>query len=367
MPNNPSVAADRDLEARLRALEMRLEAVQQSGEVVLSMLQRDLQTAAPAVVRAIDRVGLLVRRVLPQAAPGSSSLVWLANRDCGMARLPLGPVVRMASFLELWGNPLPCVATVFAFPQPNLAGRSVASCASKRRGPPATNGLRCWLDASLASSLTLSDAPEPGSQARRVVAWRDISGGRIHATTYNHEHEPSYNPSGDPRGWRIGGLPAVRFLKGNYLTASEGTRVRTIAMVFHSTHRGHQGYAMLFAEDNHADFSLRIAGNIFRGTDGADRNDFQFGHPEKLWVNGEALSIARSAPDRPAVVVCVKRAGRRDDDDFRFQLSSLFRDRGLNGLIGEVLVYDRELSADEARRTTAYLGRKWGIPLTVVL
>ena len=67
MPNNPSVAADRDLEARLRALEMRLEAVQQSGEVVLSMLQRDLQTAEPAVVRAIDRVGLLVRRVLPQA------------------------------------------------------------------------------------------------------------------------------------------------------------------------------------------------------------------------------------------------------------------------------------------------------------
>ena len=74
MPNNPSVAADRDLEARLRALERGLEAVQQSaqqsaqtGEVVLSMLQRDLQTAAPAVVRAIDRVGLLVRRVLPQA------------------------------------------------------------------------------------------------------------------------------------------------------------------------------------------------------------------------------------------------------------------------------------------------------------
>ena len=109
MSTRPLGAADRDLEARLRALEMRLEAVQQSGEVVLSMLQRDLQTAAPAVVRAIDRVGLLVRRVLPQAAPGSSSLVWLANRDCGMARLPLGPVVKMASFLELWGNPLPCV------------------------------------------------------------------------------------------------------------------------------------------------------------------------------------------------------------------------------------------------------------------
>ena len=153
MPNRQLVAAESELEARLRALEMRLEAVQQSGEVVLSMLQRDLQTAAPAVVRAIDRVGLLVRRVLPQAAPGSSSLVWLANRDCGMARLPLGPVVKMASFLELWGNPLPCVATVFAFPQPNLAGRSVASCASKRRGPPATNGLRCWLDASLATCL----------------------------------------------------------------------------------------------------------------------------------------------------------------------------------------------------------------------
>ena len=367
MSTRPLGAADRDLEARLRALEMRLEAVQQSGEVVLSMLQRDLQTAAPAVVRAIDRVGLLVRRVLPQAAPGSSSLVWLANRDCGMARLPLGPVVKMASFLELWRNPLPCVATVFAFPQPNLAGRSVASCASKRRGPPERRGLRCWLDASLASSLTLFDTPEPGSQARRVVAWRDISGGRIHATTYNHQHEPSYNPSGDSRLWRIGGLPAVYFRKGNFMTASEGTRVRTIAMVFHSTHRGHQGWAMLFAEDNHADFSLRIhPGNVFRGPDGGPA-DFQFGHPEKLWLNGRARSIAQVVPDRPAVVVCVKRAGRRDDDDFRFQLSSRFRDRGLNGLIGEVLVYDRELSEDEALRTSRYLAGKWGIPLTAVL
>jgi hypothetical protein len=124
---------------------------------------------------------------------------------------------------------------------------------------------------------------------------------------------------------------------------------------------------MLFAEDNHADFSLRIAGNVFRGTDGADRNDFQFGHPEKLWVNGRARSIAQVAPDRPAVVVCVKRAGRRDDNDFRFQLSSRFLDRGLNGLIGEVLVYDRELSADEALRTSKYLAGKWGIPLTGVL
>ena len=54
MPNNPSVAADRDLEARLRALEMRLEAVQQSGEVVLSMLQRDLQTEQLTAVAAAD-------------------------------------------------------------------------------------------------------------------------------------------------------------------------------------------------------------------------------------------------------------------------------------------------------------------------
>ena len=138
-------------------------------------------------------------------------------------------------------------------------------------------------------------------------------------------------------------------------------------MVFHSTHRGHQGWAMLFAEDNHADFSLRIhPGNVFRGPDGGPA-DFQFGHPEKLWVNGRAMSIARSAPDRPAVVVCVKRAGRRDDNDFRFQLSSRFLDRGLNGLIGEVLVYDRELSADEALRTSRYLAGKWGIPLTEVL
>ena len=55
---------------------MRLEAVQQSGEVVLSMLQRDLRTAAPAVVRAIDRVG----RWCGGTGGAGVDSVWLAKR-----------------------------------------------------------------------------------------------------------------------------------------------------------------------------------------------------------------------------------------------------------------------------------------------
>lgn len=320
-------------------------------------------------------MGLLVRRVLPQAAPGSSGLVWLANCHCDLARLPMGNVVKIASFLHLYCNSLARVAAVFAFPQPNFAGRSVASCANRRRGPPVTNGLWCWLDASDSGSLVLSQGAN--GRGPTVSVWRDLSGCGIDAvaqlddtakimTLYDASKRtwPSYLSNGQLQSpWGIGGLPAVEFNSFQFMTASDGIRVRTIAMVFHS--RKHAfGCAMLFAEDNHADFSLRIphrrrlvggVGEVIV----ADQNDFEYGHPDKLWVNG------KTSPDPwrevsnnfPAVVVCVKRAAAATTT--RFQLSSRISE--LNGLIGEVLVYDRELSADEALRTTEYLGRKWGI------
>jgi len=357
-PQTPVAA----MEARLRALEIRLDQVAkqsaETGEVVVSMLQRDLQTAGPAVARALDRVGLLVRRVLPQAAPSSSGLVWLANRGCDLARLPMGNVVKIASFLHLYCNSLARVAAVFAFPQPNLAGRSVASYANRRRGPSVTNGLGCWLDASDSGSILYS-----GPYGQRVVSvWRDLSGCGIDAVA--HDHKTSH-------GACIGGLPAVRFTRGDFMTASDVTRVRTIAMVFDSSQHALR-IAMIFAKDKHTDFSLRIVRGLGARLSRPHQNDFD-GHPGELWVNGESsrdpvveyLERERGVPkNSPVVVVCVKRAGRSDDDKIRFQLSSQFK--VFNGVkkilpLGEVLVYDRELSADEALRTTEYLGKKWGI------
>ena len=71
----------------------------------------------------------------------------------------------------------------------------------------------------------------------------------------------------------------------------------------------------------------------------------------------------KGRPDVPTIVIAEKYDVRADCDDFIFQLSSLFLGRGFDGLIGEVLVYDRELEHDERRHILHYLSTKWKIEM----
>ena len=87
---------------------------------------------------------------------------------------------------------------------------------------------------------------------------------------------------------------------------------------------------------------------------------FQYSNGE-VWLNGSSSEAKRGGfTDRKAAVaVCVKRGGC-SGDNFAFQLSSQFMNRGFDEVIEEVLVYGRELSEEEALEATEHLGRKWG-------
>ena len=61
------------------------------------------------------------------------------------------------------------------------------------------------------------------------------------------------------------------------------------------------------------------------------------------------------------MIIAEKRDGRRDDHHFVFQLSSRFLNRGFDGLLGEVIVYDRPLDHTEVGELQQYLGAKWEI------
>lgn len=83
-----------------------------------------------------------------------------------------------------------------------------------------------------------------------------------------------------------------------------------------------------------------------------------------LWHSGSnKIGDWKGRLDVPAIVIAQKYDGRADGDDFIFQLSSRFLGRGFDGLIGEVLVYDRELEHDERSNLFHYLSTKWKIEI----
>ena len=83
-----------------------------------------------------------------------------------------------------------------------------------------------------------------------------------------------------------------------------------------------------------------------------------------LWHAGSnKIGDWKGLPHVPAIVIATTDDGRADGDDFIFQLSSRFLGRGSDGLIGEVLVYDRELEHDERSNLFHYLSTKWKIEI----
>jgi hypothetical protein len=219
-------------------------------------------------------------------------------------------------------------------------------------------GLRCWLDAAHYGSVDAGNY-------HRVRSWQDRSGNGIHAVpldglngTYDG-NTPHFIAKAT-----INGLPALSFGKRDSLKAARGCRVRTIAIV--AQHRTVSHCMMLFSHYKNKDFSLRVesahgyrrAGSTTGGR--IDGNDWHHGKEDKLWLNGSADSRKWAGfPTAPVVVIADKRDGRGDGDDFVYQLSSRFMDRGFDGLIGEVLVYDRELSDEERVGLNRYLSTKW--------
>lgn len=215
---------------------------------------------------------------------------------------------------------------------------------------PVIDGVVSWLDA---ASLLDSDEID----GERVNSWACCNEEGISVQQHGNRPKPQFNPS----KWCINGIPAVHFAKGETLIAARPTRVRTIALV--AQHHSAESCMMLFAQAPDQDFSLRLGdgrGGYRRGGDG---NDFQHGKPNKLWLNGS--NTAKTWPgglDAPVVIVCEKRDGRADGDDFTYSLSSHFMNRGYDGLLGEVVVWDRALSEAECAEVREHLHTKWRVP-----
>ena len=209
---------------------------------------------------------------------------------------------------------------------------------------PLKNGLSYWLDASEPGNITLSNG--------FVAAWNDASGAGVHFTQSNPANRPKWMENA------INGKPAVLFGDGavrTRLEAAKTAQARTVFIVNHMT--GYVNLGGLWGESFQDKNGLRLnSATTWRHTgNGADQNDFSF--KGEMAINGVTGFSFASQP------LHILTAVSTNTSDFRAALGDYWFSsqyaRYFAGYVGEVLVYNRELTTEERQSVEAYLTAKW--------
>ncbi|HIM68343.1 MAG TPA: hypothetical protein EYM45_07245, partial [Verrucomicrobia bacterium] len=206
---------------------------------------------------------------------------------------------------------------------------------------PAISGLRLWLDASDSDSLTV-DAEG------RVSRWQSANG--ITAAQSNHALQPLR--ATDP----LSGMPVLRFDGlDDWLSFQLLNDVRTVFVVAREDAHATSSFRAVLGDGEAADF-----------TRGGDR--VLYFHPHSGFAGEDAIVRVNGSPVKPtaarwpeSLCLVTSVAAQR----LRTSLIGSDRfvpDRNWHGDIGEVLVYNRKLNADEIAAVEAWLMAKWVLP-----
>uniref|UniRef100_A0A7S2MMN3 Uncharacterized protein n=1 Tax=Zooxanthella nutricula TaxID=1333877 RepID=A0A7S2MMN3_9DINO len=212
------------------------------------------------------------------------------------------------------------------------------------------HGLRAWLAADRESSVRTT--------AAGVHAWADLTG-------LGHDAVPVIGGQLPSRTGAINGLSAMRFAGDHALKAAQPLVCKTVALVVQHFDVSHDATGLFSEIGDRA--ILRLSDPVrgyWRGPQSGralERKDWQYRQPQKIWLNGDNQAERWAGfPSAPVVVIGVRHSVRlADDADFVFRLGG--GDWGFDGLLGEVLVYDRELAEHEVQEVNTYLTQKWGI------
>ena len=207
--------------------------------------------------------------------------------------------------------------------------------------PPAVSGLRLWLDASDSDSLTV-DAEG------RVSRWQSSNGITAAQT------KPALQPRRaiDP----LSGLPVLRFDGlDDWLSFQLLRDVRTVFVVAREDAHATSSFRAVIGDAEAADF-----------TRGGDR--VLYFHPHSGFAGEDAVARINGSPVKPtaarwpeSLCLVTSVAAQR----LRASLIGSDRfvpDRNWHGDIGEVLVYNRKLNANEIAAVEAWLRAKWALP-----
>ncbi len=234
--------------------------------------------------------------------------------------------------------------------------RTVVFCSGKdrqREGNPPLNsdealepsdldGLLIWLDAAANASLLT----ERGS----VLLWQDRSGQGNHAAQSDGALQPkaaTFLPEG---------LPVVRFDgDDDFLRFPSLSTIRTLFWVGYEAPEATTNWRPLIGHDE--------AFHFHRGDDQAI---FSFKHTRAIQrgqtlVNGNPVdSTTHRLPPGLNLLSVVSTAPLRAN---LLASDRLLVDRSWHGGVGEILAFDRPLSAEEIQALQTYLMRKWRLPM----
>ena len=226
----------------------------------------------------------------------------------------------------------------------SYSGRTeVLSGALKLAGWPITSGLSYRLDASEAASLTRS--------GDNVTDWSDADGNGVTFSQGTASQQPVYEPGA------INGLAAVRFgdLSSTRLVANQGKTVQTVFIACRMTFA--DGANGIWGQAGN-DKGIRAKNNTqwLHSSSGGNGDDFSYNG--QMYINGvEGTTIAEGQPHILTAVATSSASWQTAIGDYWG--SPTYTTRYFHGQIGEVLVYDRVLSAGERQSVEAYLSHKW--------
>lgn len=204
---------------------------------------------------------------------------------------------------------------------------------------PPKAGLCYWLDAAASASLTLSNG--------YVVTWGDLGTGGVSFAQSTLAQRPSYAADG------INGKPAIRFSDStrNRLYASKSVSAQTVFIVCRTTSYG--GLDGIWGQNGN-DLGIRADGATQWQHPG---NANTFSYNGAMYINGVSGNTFVSG--QPHILTAVSSAPKTWAAAVGDYWGSSTYLRYFRGYIGEVLVYNAALSADQRNAVIAYLQQKW--------
>ena len=233
---------------------------------------------------------------------------------------------------------------------------------------PVKGGLLLWLDASDDSTFSYSSGTE-------VSQWRDKSGNNFHANQATTANQPSRNSFVNSRR-------GVNFtsVNGDFMRVSSGIVTPNYITLFAVVRPATQdnSYAIIMEQDH---------GNGYNGWVIQRNNNISYW---QSWVAGNAVTWLNpnqiAYTDNTSQIVTLRKtsstinlysngtsSGAVSISDSTITQSSYGLNLGYwqygggryyNGVICEILVFNRGLSDVELRQVNTYLGQKWGIANT---
>jgi len=356
-----SVAAEHHLAHRGALTALHLAALQGNAEVILSLAtlegvdvnSRDelgwtpLQTAAgrgkTEAVEALLKIG---GNPLLRTFEGQLARELLLLSSPLSARYPRDLEAILANAERRWTDDVPAA---------HIDSKLLQAL-------PVQRGISAWL---LADEDTGTSA-----SGSALLDWVDRSGFGASAAaaedSNTSEDAAALHPP--PRvgavGSRINERPAVLFAPGAALQAVKSISCKTVALVVQHTRLSYQSNVLLSLVGG--DVLLRVSDPVRGykregpGTRRAlERRDWQYRQEHKLWINGDSQAMKwHGFPDAAVVVIAVRHPGRGEDVELRYTLGG---HNGFEGLLGEVIMYNRELSDQEVQELNGYLMQSWGI------